>query len=90
MTEHENPFERVNNRFDILEGLVQDIRKFLKMPNPHERMTRQMVADQYRVSLGTVHNHMKSGRLPYTKIGAKTIFKRVDVEAWATMNDVKT
>jgi len=89
MKDNENPFERLEQRFDILEGLIHDIRKRLSMPNPHERLTRKMVAKEYKISLGTVHNAMNAGQLIYDKIGTKTIFKRADVEAWATMNDKK-
>ena len=85
MKDEPNPFEKIDKRFNILEGLVHKVLNALSIPNPHERLTRQMVARQYHVSLGTVHNAMKAGALKYDKIGAKTIFKRVDVEAWATL-----
>ena len=81
---NQNPFDKIDNRFDITEALLHDIRKRLDMPSPHERLTRKMVCIQYHVSLGTVHNAMKSGKLKFDKIGTKTIFKRVDVELWAT------
>ena len=48
--------------------------------NLFERLTRQQVRQQYKVSYGTIHNLMRSGKLPYEKIGRKTLFRREDVE----------
>lgn len=48
--------------------------------NPHERLTRRQVSQQYKVSLGTIHNLMKAGKLAYEKVGRKTLFRREDLE----------
>lgn len=48
--------------------------------NPNERITRKQVSKEKSISLGTIHNLMKSGKLPYEKVGRKTLFKREDVE----------
>lgn len=50
--------------------------------NPHERLTRKSIKEQYCVSYGTIHNAMKRGNLQYEKVGRKTLFKRTDVEEW--------
>lgn len=52
----------------------------VKTQNEHERLTRKQVCEEYKISLGTVHNLMKRGKLAYDKIGRKTLFKREDVE----------
>ena len=48
--------------------------------NPHERLTRKEIKEQYKVCFGTIHNAMKSGKLPFNKVGRKTLFLRSDVE----------
>ncbi|AHM60271.1 hypothetical protein D770_10070 [Flammeovirgaceae bacterium 311] len=52
----------------------------VKNQNDHERLTRKQVCDEYKISLGTIHNLMKRGKLSYDKVGRKTLFKREDVE----------
>lgn len=69
-------------KMERLEYLVSNSNSQQPPQNAFERLTRQDIADQYRVSLGTIHNAMKSRKLPFEKVGRKTIFKRTDVEAW--------
>jgi hypothetical protein len=80
-----NPFDQINSRFNILEGLVHKILNRMDQPDPHERMTRKSVAESYHVSIGTVHNAMRNGDLPYSKIGRRVIIKRSDAEKWASI-----
>ncbi len=44
------------------------------------RLTRRELSEKYKLSFGTIHNLMKSGKLPYEKIGRKTLFRVSDVE----------
>lgn len=48
--------------------------------NPHERLTRKEIKEQYKICFATIHNLMKRGKLPFSKVGRKTLFKRLDVE----------
>ena len=50
--------------------------------NPYERLTRKDISKEYRVCYGTIHNAMNKGKLPYEKVGRKTLYKRTDVEHW--------
>jgi excisionase family DNA binding protein len=49
---------------------------------PHERLTRKEVSDEYKISLGTVDNLKKDGKLSFEKLGRKTLFKRSEVEIY--------
>lgn len=81
-----NPFEQIDQRFDELEALIQGLQKTENSNSsefdPHERLTRADIKKQYKVSFGTIHNAMNSGKLSYDKVGRKTIFKREAVENW--------
>jgi hypothetical protein len=83
---HSNPFQQIDQRFDELEALIQGLKKTESSNNseidPHERLTRAEIKKQYKVSFGTIHNAMNSGKLTYEKVGRKTIFKREAVEYW--------
>ena len=46
----------------------------------NERLTRKEIRAQYKVCYATIHNLMKKGDLPYSKIGRKTLFRRDDIE----------
>lgn len=54
--------------------------------NPNERLTRQEVSDEFKISLGTLHNLMKDGKLTFEKVGRKTLFKRAVVESYFQSN----
>ena len=50
--------------------------------HPDERLSRKQLSKEKNISLGTIHNLMKKGELPYEKIGRKTLFRRGDVEQY--------
>lgn len=56
------------------------LRVKVKSLENHERLTRKQICEEYKISLGTIHNLMKRGELPYDKVGRKTLFKREDIE----------
>lgn len=78
MSEH----KEILSYFKHLEGLIQDIRQKMNMTNPNEVLTRNDVREQYHVSFGTIHNNMNNGTLKHYKKGAKTLFRRSDVDKW--------
>lgn len=81
-----NPFHQIDQRFDELEELIKGLQNVVQKQSPeldpHERLTRAEIKKEYKVSFGTIHNAMKADKLPFTKVGRKTLFKRVDVENW--------
>lgn len=85
-----NPFETIEERLINIEGLLLDLKEHPKPLTPkqlgNERLTRNELSKRFKISLGTIHNLMKSGKLPYEKIGRKTLFKVDEVEAFFAGN----
>lgn len=82
-----NPFTEIQERFDKLENLfMSEVEKLkfnqLSKQNSNEHLTRKDVKEQYKISYGTIHNAMNRGKLHFSKVGRKTLFKRKDVEAF--------
>jgi len=78
-----------NNTPQAIELLIREVRELkqiieehqkAKPINPLERITRKQLKEEYKIGYATIHNLMRKGRLPYDKVGRKTLFKRVDVE----------
>lgn len=81
----ENPFEALFNKVNKVERLLVDLNQKIdnsksEHVNPNERITRKQLSKEKNISLGTIHNLMKRGELPYEKIGRKTLFRREDLE----------
>lgn len=87
-----NPYLLIDQRFDRIERALKELKDLqLKLGEPAEtgpntRLTRKQLSRQFNISLGTIHNLMKSGRLPYEKVGRKTLFKAEEVEAFFNSN----
>lgn len=83
----QNPFEEINTKLGQIESLLYEIHN-AQAKNPIEEnqsqefLTRQELSKQYKISLGTIHNLMKTGQLQYSKIGRKTLFRTQDVETF--------
>ena len=80
-----NPFEQIVDKLDTVTLQLTQLQLQLneqksRRPNPSERLTRKQVNEQYKISYGTIHNLMKSGKLSYEKCGRKTLFLRSDLE----------
>ena len=72
---------------EILEKLSEVITILNKMDaatkvDPNERLTISEFSVQYRISKATVHELMKTQKVSFEKIGRKTLFRRVDIEAY--------
>jgi len=63
-----------------LQQLVLEVQSTQNPINPHERLTRKEVTQEYKICYATVHNLINQGRLRYEKIGRKTLFRREDLE----------
>lgn len=80
-----NPFEVITDNLAQLKAQVQELTELVKKQPIQDakrsvQLTRKQLADEYKISLPTVHNYMKSGKLPFRKVGKKTLFLRTDVE----------
>lgn len=55
---------------------------------PNEYLTRQEVAELFKVDISTIHNWCKKGRLKPYGIGARVYFLRADIDNCLTpLND---
>lgn len=81
-----NPFTHLHGRIDIIEAGINDIKQRLNMRNPYERLTKQMIKDQYYISLSTVNKYMSNGKLKFDKVGTRVSFTRSNVEKWIKEN----
>lgn len=51
-------------------------------------LTADEVAELLRVPRSTVYELTRTRRLPFVKVGRRTLFVRVDLESWVVQNRV--
>ena len=72
----------------IIENVIEDrFATFLKTKEP-ENMTVQETAKLLGVTELTIHNYIKKGLIPASKIGRRIVIKRIDIEN--ALNEVKS
>lgn len=88
-----NPFEVLKND---LESQIAENRKILQdilsklSTNENEKLSVKEVSDELGVSKITVHNHIKKGIIPASKIGRRVFIKRCDLDnAMAEVKSLK-
>ncbi|MEO9872924.1 helix-turn-helix domain-containing protein [Ekhidna sp.] len=85
--ENENPFQVLFRKLTDIEDLVLELKHSngtddVNVNEDFTRLSRKEICDVYNISLGTLHKMMKSGDLPFEKIGRKTLFKLHEVEQY--------
>ena len=60
-----------------------------RTPLSEPLLTADEVASLLRVPLSTVYELTHSRRLPFIKVGRRTLFVRLDLEAWVVDNLTK-
>ena len=72
----------------IIENVIEDrFTTFLKKKEP-ENLTVQETAKLLGVTELTIHNYIKKGLIPASKIGRRIVIKRIDIEN--ALNEVKS
>lgn len=72
----------------IIENVIEDrLTAFLKTKEP-ENMTVQETAKLLGVTELTIHNYIKRGLIPASKIGRRIVIKRTDIET--ALSEVKS
>ncbi|WP_274476136.1 helix-turn-helix domain-containing protein [Mangrovimonas aestuarii] len=74
--------------FDQLESIIDRKLSNLVESDPNEKLSIQSVSEELGVSKLTVHNYIKKGFIPATKIGRRVIIKRKDLEE--SLSEVKS
>jgi excisionase family DNA binding protein len=86
------------------EQLLEDVRALIRFEfslakpvaaeNPQaagdDLLTIKQAAELLDLSVATVHEHKRTGRLPYTKLGGRAYIKRSDVLAAGTQHQRTT
>lgn len=66
---------------EAVSSLLEDYsKKFIPEKQPEDFLTRQDVADKFRVNLSTIHNWVKAGKLKQYGIGNRVYFRRSEVD----------
>ena len=69
--------EQINKGIKIQ---LEDFLKHFKPKQPNEYLTRQEVAELFKVDLSTIHNWCKSKKLKPVGIGNRVYFLRSDID----------
>lgn len=67
----------------IIEGIktqLQDLKKHFQPKEPNEYLTRNEVAEMFKIDLSTVHNWTKKGILTAHQIGGRVFYLRSSIE----------
>ena len=57
----------------------QPVANAAQQPAADELLTVQQAANLLNISVATLHEHKRTGKLPYTKLGGRTYLKRSDL-----------
>jgi predicted DNA-binding transcriptional regulator AlpA len=63
-----------------IKGILESLNALLQTQNQNTYLTRKQVSTMFDVSLATIHNWCKSGKLKPLGIGARVYFLRSDIE----------
>lgn len=75
-----NPFEILNERLANIESLLLEIKHKPEEEEKSENLTVKETAELLKVSEQSVHNYIKRGLIPATKIGRILLIKRADLD----------
>jgi excisionase family DNA binding protein len=73
----------------IQQAVEKAIEKKLAPKPSDELITREEAAELLRVTLPTLHNWTKAGRLPFYKIASRVRYKRADIEKLFESGDLR-
>lgn len=72
--------EELQRDINLIKSQIEDLKKNFEPKDPPQYLTRQEVADMFRINLSTVHNWTKRGILISVGIGGRRYFLRSDIE----------
>lgn len=76
--------ETVLNKLTLVEEELENIKKNFQPKEPVELMTRQEVANYFKIDISTVYNWTNKGKLIPYGIGSRVYYKRSDIESSLT------
>jgi len=75
-----NPFNEIDARLTNIETLLLDIKHKPEKENLNVKLSISEVAKELGVTDLTVHNYIKRGTLPASKMGNRVWIKRIDLD----------
>ncbi len=75
LTFSEEEFKQI--LIDVIKAAIAEIKIEIV---EDKMMTRQEVADYFRISLPTLHDYMKKGWIPFHRINSRIRFKKRDLD----------
>lgn len=57
---------------------------------PHRVLTAQQVAEYLHLTPAEVEHLVKRGKIPHEKSGSRVVFRRIDIDAWASRRLLET
>ena len=72
--------EQLGNLFDEVNSKIDDLKKHFQPKTPTEYLSRQEVAQMFKINLSTVHNWTKKGTIQAFQIGGRVFYKRELIE----------
>ena len=73
--------EQILTQFTVLNSEIAELRTLLNAPKKSNYLTRAELAKRYNVSLSTVNNWAKSGKIKPLQLGGRVYFLESDVES---------
>lgn len=70
----------VHSEVSIIRSQLEELKSLYKPSPPTEYLTRKEVADLLKCDLSTIHNWTKKGKLTKYCFGARTYYKRAEIE----------
>ena len=73
--------ETVLGKITLMQEELENIKNNFQPKEPVELMTRQEVADYFKIDISTVYNWTNKGKLIPYGIGSRVYYKRSEIEA---------
>jgi|WetSurMetagenome_2_1015567.scaffolds.fasta_scaffold00004_27 excisionase family DNA binding protein len=75
-----NPFETIENKLILLEGLIRNLKNETKTSKPDiHYLSRQEVADLLKISLPTLNEYTRTGIIQGSRIGSRVLYDETAV-----------
>lgn len=74
------PQELQNLISEGIKNQLEDLKKHFQPKEPNSYLSRQEVAEMFKVDISTIHNWSKNGKLKPIGFGGRVYFLRSDIE----------
>ena len=82
----ENPFEILSAKIDNIEQLLKEINNRLKTETEEQStdklFTAKEVVNYLDISVNTLYGMTMNKKIPYSKVGKKLYFSKIEIDNW--------